>query len=1060
MAESDADKIRNKRLAKLGGGSGPSSPAPSASSVEPPPASPSPASQAQDKSAGEPAGNPFAQLGVKNENKPPTKINITPSAAQKRPSEDSPLPRSRPQASESLEIWEDRQLSQIFRLSLKPEVVRDGSSQPLYYIESVRGDLIEQNEPLQLKTSLLDQALPEAAGLLNNITPLDYLLACWKRISKACRNMRSTDTENPRFKVLMEARRLCMSYCIFAITMPEMFGFETPPENALAKHLLAEPQSDSGIDHDFLNEAVSRFEEDESIKDALIGAVEQLSRQLAVMSMNDIEYKYYLTALRNLIRYPKIVEAITQSPAFLPAGVAAQDIEMVTILGPFFRLSPLQNGVAQSFFTTPRSKDRAYIVNAQRSLRMTLNTHQEELFDLANMIVKSGKEPRERLLDWFAHCMNTNHKRRAMRVDEKTTSSDGFMINITNCLDRLCDPFMDATFSKIDRIDVHYLRRNPRVDISDETKMNADQKTSDAFYEQKVEGTNNFISEIFFLTVAAHHYGPEAASTRLEQLQKQVKHMEKELERFEADRHKYAHDARYATRFEQHLQKFRNDLDRMHSTIHATTGVLLDEVSQARSMQFMRYVIVWLLGLASGQKLPKEKLRLPLPQEQPEVFKCLPEYFLEDVVDNFKFITRNIPHIITSTQCEELATVCITFLRNTNYIKNPYMKAGLVTILFHGVWPFGSNSKGVLGDLLNGSEFCQKHLLHALMQFYIECESTGTHTAFYDKFNIRYEIFQVFKSVWGNVVYRESLGKEAEVNTEFFIRFVNLLLNDVTYVLDEVFGSFTKIHDLQEELKAPGADNMEQELRQEKEEALSEQQGRAKSYMGLTKETVAMLTLFTDALAGAFTMPEIVQRLADMLDYNLETMVGPRRRNLKVEQPEQYGFKPRELLSDLVDVYLNLSGRENFRQAIARDGRSYKPSNFAQAVQLMENFALKSPEQIKQFIALTDAVAIVHAQEIMAEEDLGEIPDELLDPIMGSLMEDPVLLPSSRQIVDRSTIRSHLLSDATDPFNRVPLAIEDVVPAEEKKKEIMEFIEMKRKEKAAATSGDPMDTSA
>ncbi|THV89995.1 hypothetical protein D6D27_06130 [Aureobasidium pullulans] len=346
------------------------------------------------------------------------------------------------------------------------------------------------------------------------------------------------------------------------------------------------------------------------------------------------------------------------------------------------------------------------------------------------------------------------------------------------------------------------------------------------------------------------------------------------------------------------------------------------------------------------------------------------------------------------------------------------------------------------------------------MQFYIECESTGTHTAFYDKFNIRYEIFQVFKSVWGNVVYRESLGKEAEVNTEFFIRFVNLLLNDVTYVLDEVFGSFTKIHDLQEELKAPGADNMEQELRQEKEEALSEQQGRAKSYMGLTKETVAMLTLFTDALAGAFTMPEIVQRLADMLDYNLETMVGPRRRNLKVEQPEQYGFKPRELLSDLVDVYLNLSGRENFRQAIARDGRSYKPSNFAQAVQLMENFALKSPEQIKQFIALTDAVAIVHAQEIMAEEDLGEIPDELLDPIMGSLMEDPVLLPSSRQIVDRSTIRSHLLSDATDPFNRVPLAIEDVVPAEEKKKEIMEFIEMKRKEKAAATSGDPMDTSA
>lgn len=331
-----------------------------------------------------------------------------------------------------------------------------------------------------------------------------------------------------------------MSYCIFAVTMPEMFGFDTPPENSLAKHLLADPQSESGIDHDFLNEAVSRFEEDESIKEAFIGAVEQLSRQLAALSMND-EYKSYLVALRNLIRFPKIVAAITQSEAFLPSGVAAQDIEKTTILGPFFSLSPVQDSVAKSFFSAPRSRDRAYIVNAQRALRMTLNTHQEELFEIANTIVKAGKEPRERLLDWFAHCMNTNHKRRAMGVDEKVVSTDGFMMNLTNCLDRLCDPFMDATFSKIDRIDVDYLRRNPRVSIQDETKINADEKASDAFYGQKADGSNNFISEIFFLTVAAHHYGTEAASTKLEQMQKQAKHMEKELERFEAERQKYIH---------------------------------------------------------------------------------------------------------------------------------------------------------------------------------------------------------------------------------------------------------------------------------------------------------------------------------------------------------------------------------------------------------------------------------------------------------------------------------------------------------------------------------------
>jgi ubiquitin conjugation factor E4 B len=171
---------------------------------------------------------------------------------------------------------------------------------------------------------------------------------------------------------------------------------------------------------------------------------------------------------------------------------------------------------------------------------MTLRTHQGDLFQIADTIVKAGPVPRGRLLDWFALCVNKNHKKRAMRVDFRIVSSDGFMVNVTNILDQLCEPFMDARFSKVDRIHIDYLRRNPRVDISDETKINADQKTADDFYNQKVEGTNNFISEVFFLTVAAHHYGAEAAQTRMSTLSKSAKRAEKDLQAFETDRHKYA----------------------------------------------------------------------------------------------------------------------------------------------------------------------------------------------------------------------------------------------------------------------------------------------------------------------------------------------------------------------------------------------------------------------------------------------------------------------------------------------------------------------------------------
>jgi ubiquitin conjugation factor E4 B len=766
------------------------------------------------------------------------------------------------------------------------------------------------------------------------------------------------------------------------------------------------------------------------------------------------EERVYVNGLRNFLRFPKLVDAITQSPLFLPDDVEPQHIEKDTLLGPFFRLSPMQQEVADNYFSAPKTRDRGFIANAQNAVRMTLRTHQSDLFQIADTIVKAGPAPRGKLLDWFALCVNKNHKKRAMRVDYGTVSSDGFMVNVTNVLDQLCEPFMDARFSKIDRIHIDYLRRNPRVDISDETKINADQKTADNFYNQKVEGTNNFISEVFFLTVASHHYGAEAAQTRMSTLSKTVKRMEKDLQGFEADRHKYANDPRYLARFDAHVAKIKRTIDETWSTIHATTGVLLDDLTQARSMQFMRYVIVWLLRLASNQNVPQEQLNLPLQSQQPDAFTALPEYFLEDIVDNFKFITQNIPHIITPQQCDEIIQICITFLRNTEYVKNPGVKSGLVTILFYGVQPFHHHARGVLGDLLLGSPFAHKHLLHGLMKFYIEAESTGLSSQFYDKFNIRYEIFQVIKAIWPNTMYRDNMRKEAAVDTDFFVQFVNMIINDATYVLDELLSSFAKIHDLQRELE--GWPESDDEARKEKVDLLEDNKGKAKSYMGLTRESMATLTLFTEALSASFTMPEIVQRLADMLDYNLDTMVGPKSSNLIVKDPEQFGWNPTQLLSDIMTVFINLSGQPSFAQAIARDGRSYKPANFLKAVDIMKRKTPMSPDQLGAWHALSDRVAAAKAAEEEEEDDLGEIPDEFLDPLMADLMDDPVVLPTSKITINRSTIRSHLLSVAHDPFNRAPLKIEDVIPDTELKAKIDAW----KAERKAARQAEKMDTSA
>ena len=508
--------------------------------------------------------------------------------------------------------------------------------------------------------------------------------------------------------------------------------------------------------------------------------------------------------------------------------------------------------------------------------------------------------------------------------------------------------------------------------------------------------------------------------------------------------------------FEQRLKQARQRVDNVWCAIHATYGVLVDDLSQARSMQFMRYVIVWLMRLATQQNIPTETVRLPLPEEQADVFKVLPEYFLEDIVDNFKFITGNIPHIITPQQAEEIMQICIVFLRSSEYVKNPGVKSGLVTILFYGCQQFPNRPNGVLGDLLIGSNFANRHLFHALMKFYIEAEFTGSHAQFFDKFNIRYEIFQVIQCIWKNTLYRENLAKEASQNTDFFVQFVNLLVNDVTFVLDESLGSFVKIHDLSKELADQAAmAELTEEQRKEKQELLDDNKGKAKSYMQLTRETMEMLKLFSASLAEAFTMPEIVQRLTDMLDYNLDSMVGPKSSNLKVDNPTEYGFNPRALLADIMTVYCNLSGKQRFIEAIAKDERSYKDGNFKKAHDIMKRFALKSPDELRVWEKLSADVREAKKAEEEEEADYEDAPEEFMDPLMASLMVDPVILPMSKAVMDRSTIRSHLLSDPNDPYNRAPLKIEDVIPATELK----EKIEAYKAEKKAARQASKMDTS-
>lgn len=205
-----------------------------------------------------------------------------------------------------------------------------------------------------------------------------------------------------------------------------------------------------------------------------------------------------------------------------------------------------------------------------------------------------------------------------------------------------------------------------------------------------------------------------------------------------------------------------------------------------------------------------------------------------------------------------------------------------------------------------------------LMKFYTDVETTGSSSEFYDKFSIRYHISLILKSMWDSPVHRKSIIDESN-NGNQFVKFINMLMNDTTFLLDESLESLKRIHEIQElmsDLKAWSALSREQQHSRMKQLAADERQAR--SYLTLAKETVAMFQYLTDDITEPFLRPELVGRLCAMLNFNLQQLCGPKCKNLKVRIPQKYGWEPRALLSQLVDIYLHLDC-EIFAAALAAD---------------------------------------------------------------------------------------------------------------------------------------------
>ena len=158
-------------------------------------------------------------------------------------------------------------------------------------------------------------------------------------------------------------------------------------------------------------------------------------------------------------------------------------------------------------------------------------------------------------------------------------------------------------------------------------------------------------------------------------------------------------------------------------------------------------------------------------------------------------------------------------------------------------------------------------------------------------------------------------------------------------------------------------------------------------------------------------------RLALMLGSKLESFVGKDKNRLDIQEPDEI-FKPVKHLKIIFDTIYPLIEKPEFQKAMANEERFLK----TEYLEKMVNILLKN-----NLILIKEQEAIINfkskIEEMRAPIDSDEdIPDELLDPIMGTLIENPVLLPNTETFIDYDVITRHLLTSSDNPFTRDPLS--------------------------------------
>ena len=382
----------------------------------------------------------------------------------------------------------------------------------------------------------------------------------------------------------------------------------------------------------------------------------------------------------------------------------------------------------------------------------------------------------------------------------------------------------------------------------------------------------------------------------------------------------------------------------------------------------------------------------------------------DTIINNFNIYMKN-QKTCSKFLDKSFYSLFLVFLKQNHITKNPHVISLFIKLF---------NESLYTNDIVKG--FCNDkcpQIIDCLINAYINLdksfESNGN-----EKLMPQLLIIDIFNYLNFNMEIKYDIQIVIDKNQIIFKKFINIFIGNLSNIAD---NTFTNLRDLAKKQKE-----------NPNHEELENCEINVKHYIFELTHCFNLLKTLTNFYPNYFVQIGITDKFTSTINFMVYELLGEKKNELKIINPEKYNFKPILFLEYIYSILINMLGNEDFKKSIAYESRYYNCKYYDNLIKILiksDKITLFDIENIKFIVTEIKNYYL----KLKDEEDV-EIPEEFCDPIMSTLIENPIILPNTDIFMDKDIITRHLLSDEHNPFNREKLTIE-MLEEWNKKDEIM-----------------------